>query len=201
MRRTGRTQRTPTAGHSTPAAVIHPMILSLNGKTPHIDSGVFIAPTAVVIGDVRVEAGASIWYGAVLRGDMEPIRIGRDTNIQDNCTVHTDYGHPVRIGSGVSVGHNAVIHGCTIEAECLIGIGATVLSGAVIRRRSVVAAGAVVREGQAVGPHHLVAGTPAALKRVLTDPEMAAFLEPVENYRRLAADHRAGMAPLPPEER
>lgn len=173
------------------------MILSINGKTPQIDPSAFIAPTAVVIGEVLIEAGASIWYGAVLRGDMEPIRIGGDTNIQDNCTVHTDYGHPVRIGAGVSVGHNAVIHGCTIEEDCLVGIGATVLSGAVIRRRSVVAAGAVVREGQAVGPHHLVAGAPAALKRVLTDPEMAAFLKPVENYRKLAADHRALTAPFP----
>jgi carbonic anhydrase/acetyltransferase-like protein (isoleucine patch superfamily) len=167
-----------------------PMILSINGKHPRIGGGVFIAPTAVVIGDVTIAEGASIWYGAVLRGDMEPIRIGRRTNIQDNCTVHTDYGSPVSIGDGVSVGHNAVIHGCTIEDDCLISIAAVILNRAVVRRNSVVAAGAVVREGQTVGPNHLVAGTPAVLKRVLTADEMPPFLQPVANYRTLAAAHR-----------
>jgi carbonic anhydrase/acetyltransferase-like protein (isoleucine patch superfamily) len=167
------------------------MILSINGKHPRVDAGAFIAPTAVIIGDVTIAEGASVWYGVVLRGDMEPIRIGRFTNVQDNCTVHTDYGHPVRIGDGVSIGHNAVVHGCTIEDDCLISIGAVVLSGAVIRRASVVAAGAVVKERQSVGPNHLVAGAPAALKRVLAESEMAPFLAPVANYRKLAAAHRA----------
>jgi carbonic anhydrase/acetyltransferase-like protein (isoleucine patch superfamily) len=175
------------------------MILSLNGKHPRIDAGAFIAPTAVIIGDVTIAEGASIWYGTVLRGDMEPIHVGRRTNIQDNCTVHTDYGCPVRIGDGVSVGHNAVIHGCTVEDDCLISIGAVVLSGAVIRRCSVVAAGAVVKERQTVGPNHLVAGAPAGLKRVLAEAEMAPFLKPVANYRKLAADHLARMREAFPE--
>lgn len=180
------------------------MILSFDGRHPQIAADAFVAPTAVVIGAVVIEAGASVWYGAVLRGDMEPIRIGRDTNIQDNVTVHTDHGHPVAIGPGVSVGHNAVIHGCTIEDECLIGIGAVVLSGALVRRRSVVAAGALVREGQVVGPHHLVAGTPAALKRILTEADMGPFRGPVADYARLAEGHRrlwSGRGRGPGEER
>lgn len=176
------------------------MILPIDGKRPRIADGAFIAPTAVVIGDVRIAEGASIWYGVVLRGDMEPITIGRDTNIQDNCTVHTDHGHPTVIGAGVSVGHNAVIHGCSIEDDCLIGIGALVLSRAVIHRGSVVAAGAVVREGQAVGPGALVAGVPAVLKRSVTPVELVEFLRPVDNYRRLARIHRGLPRPRHPSE-
>ncbi len=176
------------------------MILPIDGKSPRIAGDVFIAPTAVIIGDVTIAEGASIWYGVVLRGDMEPITIGRDTNIQDNCTVHTDYGHPTLIGAGVSVGHNAVVHGCTIEEDCLVAMGALVLSGAVIRRGSVVAAGAVVREGQEVGPGQLVAGMPAALKRSVPAAELEGFLRPVANYRKLARMHLALMRPPEPSE-
>ncbi len=176
------------------------MILPIGGKRPRIEESVFIAPTAVIIGDVTIAEGASIWYGVVLRGDMEPITIGRDTNIQDNCTVHTDYGHPTLIGAGVSVGHNAVVHGCTIEDDCLIAMGALVLSGAVIRRGSVVAAGAVVRERQEVGPGQLVAGTPAVVKRSVPAAELAEFLRPVANYRKLARIHLALTRPQGPSE-
>jgi carbonic anhydrase/acetyltransferase-like protein (isoleucine patch superfamily) len=165
------------------------MIIALNGKRPQIGRGVFIAPTAVLIGDVLIGDGASIWYGTVLRGDMERISVGEGTNIQDNCTVHTDFGHPALIGARVSVGHNAVVHGCTVEEECLIAIGAVVLNGALLRRGSVVAAGSVVREGQEVAAGHLVAGVPAVFKAELTAQAAARFRLPVENYRRLAQLH------------
>ena len=109
------------------------MIIPFDGKHPRIGRGVFIAPTATVIGDVKVGDGASIWYGTVVRGDTDPIVIGRDTSIQDNSTVHSDHGFPTVIGSEVTVGHNALVHGCTIENGCLVGNGAQVLNGAIVR--------------------------------------------------------------------
>ena len=166
------------------------MILPFRGKVPVIGAGVYLAPTAVVIGDVVIGDGSSIWFGAVLRGDMAPIRVGRDANIQDNCTVHVDREYPAVIGDRVSIGHNAVIHGCTVEEECLVGIGALVLTGALIRKGSVVAANAVVRENQQVGPRELVAGTPASVKRTLSEEACARFLRPVENYLRLSRYYR-----------
>ncbi len=172
------------------------MVQTLNGKTPKIGRDVFIAPTAVVIGDVEIGDGASIWYGAVLRGDMEPIRIGGNTNIQDNCTVHTDRGHPAVIGTGVTVGHHAVIHGCAIENHCLIGIGAIILSGAVIGEGSVIAAGAVVKEGQCVEPGMLMTGVPAAAKRSLNTDEQRLLHQPAATYTELARVHRAQAEPL-----
>jgi carbonic anhydrase/acetyltransferase-like protein (isoleucine patch superfamily) len=166
------------------------MILTFSGKTPRIGRDVFIAPTAVVIGDVVIGDGASIWYGTVLRGDMATITVGARSNIQDNCTVHTDLDFPALIGEDVTVGHNAVIHGCTLEPGCLIGIGAIVLNGAVLRAGAVVAAGAVVREGQEVGPRQLVAGVPAQLKTVLDETAAARFRQAAEHYVLLAQAHR-----------
>ena len=167
------------------------MVISYNGRQPRIGENAFIAPTAVIIGDVEIADGASIWYGTVLRGDMEPIRIGAGTSIQDNSTVHTEQGHPVEVGAGVTVGHNAVSHGCIIENRCLIGIGALVLSGAVIGRGSVVAAGAVVREGQVVEPGMLLAGVPAVAKRRLTGDEQRQLLQAGATYAELSRAHRA----------
>jgi carbonic anhydrase/acetyltransferase-like protein (isoleucine patch superfamily) len=167
------------------------MILTYEGKTPKIAANVFIAPTAVVIGAVDIQEGASIWYGTVLRGDMAAITVGRNTNIQDNCTVHTDHDHPTVIGAGVTIGHNAVIHGCVIEDDCLISIAAAVLSRAVIRKGAVVAAGAVVKEGQEIGPGELAAGMPATAKRLLVEAEKVQFSGAVAIYRDLAARHAA----------
>ncbi len=166
------------------------MILPFNGKTPIIGADVFIAPTAVVIGDVTIGDGSSIWYGTVLRGDMAPIRIGALTNIQDLTMVHTDYGHPAIVGDRVSVGHRAVVHGCRVEDEALVGIGAVVLNGAVVGKGSVVAAGSVVREGQQVPPGVLVAGIPAAVKREISDESAELFRLPYQNYIALAKTHR-----------
>lgn len=162
------------------------MIIEYNRIIPTIGKHVFIAPTAVVIGDVTIGDNASIWFNAVLRGDMAPIKIGTNTNIQDNCTVHTDFGKPAIIGDRVTVGHNAVVHGCTIEAGSLVGIGAIVLNDAHILEQTVIAAGAVVREGARVGPRQLIAGTPATVKKELTDLPMDRFERSVEEYLKLA---------------
>ena len=165
------------------------MIMAYKGKVPKIGNNVFIAPTAVVIGDVEIGDGASIWYGAVIRGDLASIRIGPDTNIQDNCTIHVDGGQPAAIGASVVVGHHAVVHGCTIEDQCLIGINAVVLNGAHIRRGSVVAAGAVVLEDQVVGPLELAAGLPARVRKQLPAEMTGTIRHDAEIYLDLAREH------------
>ena len=123
------------------------LIMGIGGRDPKCDEEAFVAPLPSVIGDVTLGAGASVWYGAVLRGDVERIAIGAGSNIQDNCTLHADPGFPMTVGERVSVGHNAVLHGATVEDDCLIGMGATVLNGAVIGAGSLVAAQALVPQG------------------------------------------------------
>ncbi len=170
------------------------MLISYNGKHPKIGKDVFIAPTACVIGDVEIKDGSSIWYGAVLRGDSAPITVGYETNIQDNCTVHTDENRPAIIGNRVTIGHNAVVHGCTIEDACLIGINAVVLNHAVIHTGSIVAAGSLVREAQQVGPFHLVAGIPASTRTTLSEKDTPRIVDSVADYAKLAAAHRLSNA-------
>jgi len=165
------------------------MILEYKGKKPKIGRNVFIAPNATVVGDVEIKDGASIWYGAVVRGDLAPVKIGMSTNIQDNCTVHTDIDKPAIIGDHVTVGHNAVIHGCTIEDNCLIGINAVILSGACIKTGSVVAAGSVVRQGKKVGPYHLVAGVPASMKKHLSEDTVEKRKKTAKSYIKTASEH------------
>ena len=166
------------------------MLIEHNKHRPVLGRNVFIAPTATIIGKVTIHDGASIWYGAVLRGDMAPIIIGENTNIQDNCTIHTDYDFPSIIGSHCSVGHNAVIHGCRIDDECLIGMHATILTGAQIKKGSIVAAGSLVKEEQQVGPHQLVAGTPAQFKKTLAAESDPIIRQAVKNYLQLSLEHR-----------
>jgi carbonic anhydrase/acetyltransferase-like protein (isoleucine patch superfamily) len=132
------------------------------------DDSVFIAPNAAVIGDVWLGADASVWYGASVRADIAPIIIGEASNVQDNASLQVDFDVPVIIGARVTIGHNAVIHGATIEDECLIGMGAVVLNRAVVGKGSLVAAGAVVTEGMIVPPGSLVAGVPAKVLRPLS---------------------------------
>jgi carbonic anhydrase/acetyltransferase-like protein (isoleucine patch superfamily) len=165
------------------------MMVEYAGKTPQIGKNVFIAPNATVIGDVKIEDNASIWYGTVIRGDMEPITIGENTNIQDNCAVHTDYGCPTVIGRNVSVGHNAVVHGCTIEENCLVAINAVVLSGAHMEEGSILAAGSVLREKGRLEKYNLAAGVPAVVKKVLLKESAQTFLQPVHNYLELSKRH------------
>jgi carbonic anhydrase/acetyltransferase-like protein (isoleucine patch superfamily) len=167
------------------------MILSHRDRKPIIGKNVFIASTAVVIGDVNINDNASIWYGTVLRGDLASITIGESTNIQDNCTIHTDRDKPAVIGDRVTVGHNAVVHGCIVEDCCLIGINAVVLSGALVKTGSIVAAGSVVRHGQVVESYHLVAGIPAELKKKLSPTTIERRRQTAEHYIELAKEHMA----------
>ncbi|MBC2902717.1 gamma carbonic anhydrase family protein [Streptomyces cupreus] len=166
------------------------MIKGIGGREPKVDANVFVAPTASVIGDVTLETGASVWYGAVLRGDVERISVGASSNVQDNCTLHADPGFPVTVGERVSIGHNAVVHGATVEDDCLIGMGATVLNGAVIGAGSLVAAQALVPQGMRVPPGSLVAGVPAKVKRELTEEERAGVSLNGTMYAQLAEAHR-----------
>ncbi|MEV8091912.1 gamma carbonic anhydrase family protein [Streptomyces nigra] len=166
------------------------LVMGIAGREPEIDGSAFIAPTASVIGDVTLEAGASVWYGAVVRGDVEAISVGEQANIQDNCTLHADPGFPVRVGARVSVGHNAVVHGATVEDDCLVGMGATVLNGAVIGAGSLVAAQALVPQGMVVPPGSLVAGVPAKVKRPLTEEERQGVTLNGTMYAELAKAHR-----------
>ncbi|MDQ0381116.1 gamma carbonic anhydrase family protein [Amycolatopsis thermophila] len=166
--------------------------ITVDGKQPVVDPAAWIAPGAVVAGAVTVGAGASVWYTAVLRGDMDTITVGEGTNIQDGTIVHADPGFPATIGAGVSVGHRAVLHGCTVEDDCLIGMGAVVLNGAKIGAGSLVAAGAVVLEGTEIPPGSLVAGLPAKVRRPLTPDEQAATRANAANYRALARTHARG---------
>ncbi|MET7605301.1 gamma carbonic anhydrase family protein [Streptomyces avermitilis] len=167
------------------------LITGIGGKDPKVDQEAFTAPTSVVIGEVTLHAGASLWYGAVLRADCGPIVVGADSNIQDNCTLHVDPGFPISIGERVSVGHNAVVHGATVEDDCLVGMGATVLNGAVIGAGSLVAAQALVPQGMRVPPGSLVAGVPAKVKRPLTDEEREGIKLNGTYYVELAKSHRA----------
>ncbi|OMH23227.1 gamma carbonic anhydrase family protein [Tersicoccus phoenicis] len=168
-------------------------ILKHDEHTPDIDSSAFVAANATVVGDVRIGPDCGVFYGAVVRGDTARISVGAGSNLQDNVVVHADPDFPATIGSGVSVGHNAVVHGCTVEDDCLIGMSATVLNGAVIGAGSLVAAGAVVLEGTAVPPGSLVAGVPAKVRRELTDAEREEVRANAAHYRQLSRRH-AGLS-------
>lgn len=165
------------------------LIRGVGGKRPEIHPGSFTAPTSVVVGDVTLAEGASVWYHAVLRADCGPIVLGPDSNVQDNCTVHVDPGFPVTVGARVSVGHNAVLHGCTVEDDVLIGMGATVLNGAHIGEGSLVAAQALVPQGMRVPPGSLVAGVPAKVRRELTEEEREGIKLNATMYLELAKAH------------
>lgn len=159
------------------------------------DEQPWIADTARVVGQASLAAGASVWFGAVIRADAATIEVGRGTNVQDNAVLHADPGYALRVGADVSVGHAAVCHGCTVEDGVLIGMGSVVMNGAVIGAGSTVAAGAVVLGGTIVPPRSLVAGVPAKVRRMLSDEEVAASLDNARMYVRLAAQHRAAAFP------
>jgi carbonic anhydrase/acetyltransferase-like protein (isoleucine patch superfamily) len=167
------------------------MIASLGEKTPRIDPTAFVADSAVVVGDVVLGPGASLWFHAVVRGDVERVRLGARTNVQDNATVHVTRDRwPTLVGDDVTVGHAAVLHGCTIGDHCLIGIGAIVLDGAVIEPECLVGAGALVTPGSRIAPRSLVLGSPARRVRELSADEVArlhrsalSYVEHVRAYR------------------
>ena len=164
-------------------------LISFRGITPAVHETAFVAPTAFLIGDVVLGPESSAFYGVTVRADTSPIRIGEGSNLQDNVVVHADPNFPAVIGDRVSVGHSAVVHGCTIEDECLIGMSATVMNGAVIGTGSLIAAGAVVLEGTVIPPRSLVAGVPAKVRRELTDEEVAGVKGNAERYQKLAEEH------------
>lgn len=168
-------------------------IIEIFGKTPTISDSCFLAPTASIIGNVVLGDGASAFYGVSVRGDTAPIHVGDGTNLQDNVVLHADPDFPTTVGNRVSVGHSAVIHGCTIGDDCLIGMSATVMNGAVIGAGSLVAAGAVVLEGTEVPPRSLVAGVPAKVRRELTDSEFESVKKNASSYQVLAQSHRLAL--------
>ena len=172
-------------------------VISLRGQTPDIDPSVFLAPTASLIGDAHMAPGSSAFYGVCVRADSNTIRVGAGSNLQDNVVLHADPGFPTTVGERVSIGHNAVVHGCTIEDDCLIGMSATVMNGAVVGTGSLVAAGAVVLEGTVIPPRSLVAGVPAKVRRQLTDEEFAGVQANAANYLVTAAAHRDALAVEP----
>ncbi len=166
-----------------------------HGETfPRIAQSAWVAPGAYVIGDVHLGEASSVWYGAVLRGDTEPIRIGARTNIQDGCVLHADPGYPAIVGEGCVVGHNAVVHGCEIEDDCLVGMGATILNGAKIGEGSIVAAGAVVPEGREFPPRSLIVGLPAKRVGDVRDEQAADIPGGASEYVERAAAHRESLA-------
>lgn len=165
------------------------LIVEFAGSSPSVAKSAWVAPNATLVGRVTLGERASVFYGAVIRADVDSITIGDDTNLQDNVTMHCDAGKPASIGARVSVGHGAILHGCTVEDDCLIGMGATVLNGAVIGSGSLVAAGAVVLEGTVVPPGSLVAGVPAKVRRELSAEELAGIQQNAAHYLDISAAH------------
>lgn len=157
-----------------------------------IHPSAFVAPGAVLVGRVALGESSSVWYGCVLRGDLEPIRIGSRTNVQDLTVVHVDADYPVVVGDRVTIGHRCVIHGCHVEDEALVGMGAVLLTGCRIGAGALVAAGALVREGFVVPPGMVVAGVPAAIRGPVDSALRERVLRGVETYVASAADYRAG---------
>ena len=162
------------------------------GVTPKLGQSVFIAPTAAVIGDVEIGDGSSVWFGATVRGDVHYIRIGAGSNIQDGTVVHVSKGtHPTHIGNKVLIGHACVIHGCTLQDGCFIGMDATILDGVVVESEAMVGAGALVTPGKVVKTGELWAGRPAKLMRLLTPEERANFYVTTQRYSDLALEYLA----------
>lgn len=171
------------------------LIVALRGRAPQVHPDAWAAPNASLIGQVKLAARASVWYSATLRAEAEAIDIGAGTNIQDGAVIHVDPEYPVRIGAGVSVGHNAVLHGCTVDDGALIGMGAIVLNGAVIGAGSLVAAGALIPQGVVVPPRSLIAGVPGRVRRELSEVELAANRANAVVYEQLIDLHREAGPP------
>jgi carbonic anhydrase/acetyltransferase-like protein (isoleucine patch superfamily) len=167
-------------------------LYALDHDRPEAASGAWVAHSATVIGRVSLGPDASVWYGAVIRGDNDRIAIGRGTNIQDNAVLHADEGFPLTIGEGVTVGHHAVLHGCTVGDGSLVGIGAVVLNGARIGRHCLVGAGAVVTEGKAFADGSLILGSPARAVRELRPEQIARLKWAAEHYVEQARRHHQG---------
>ncbi|TNC51164.1 gamma carbonic anhydrase family protein [Rubellimicrobium rubrum] len=174
------------------------MIWKFDGQEPEIHPSAWIAPDAQVMGRVRIGPRASVWFGAVLRGDNEWIEIGEETNVQEHSVLHTDWGYPLTVGAGCTIGHKAMLHGCTIESGSLIGMAATVLNGAVIGSQCLVGAGALVTEGKRIGPRSLLMGAPAKVVRNLDDEAVERLRLSARNYAENAVRFATGLRPAGP---
>ena len=161
-------------------------LYAIGGAKPQLQDGAWAAPSADLIGDVRLAARASVWFGAVIRADNTPILIGEDSNIQDGAIGHSDQGFPLTIGARVTVGHQAILHGCTLKDDCLVGMGARILNGAVIESDCIVGAGALVTEGKTFPSGSLIVGSPARAIRPLTDTEKQAIRVSAAHYAEKA---------------
>lgn len=166
------------------------MIRKFQDKTPRIPGECFVAETASVIGDVTLGEGASVWYGAVVRADAEPITVGAGTNIQDCAVLHCDRGFPLVLGRDVTVGHSAIVHGATVRDRVMIGMHATVMNGSVIGEDSIIGAGALVTEGTVVPPGSLVLGVPGKVVRPVTEEQRQLIRWDAQHYRELAQEHK-----------
>lgn len=169
------------------------MIWELDGIAPQLGTDVWVAPDAQLMGRIVIEDAASIWWGAVLRGDNDVIRIGRGSNVQDLVCCHTDPGFPLTIGQECTVGHRAMLHGCTIRDGALIGMGATILNGAIIGEGALIGAGALVTEGKEIPPGALVMGAPGRVVRQLDDAAQASLRQTAEGYRQKAQRFRSSL--------
>ena len=166
------------------------MIMPFKNKIPKLHPSVFVAPGAHIIGDVTIGRGSSIWFTAVLRGDIHKIQVGEGTNIQDGCLLHVDHDKPCILKNGIVMGHQATAHACTVEDGVLIGIGARILSGAKIGAYSLIGAGAVVLENAVIPPHSLVLGVPGKVVRTLTPKEAAFQVARAKHYAALASEYK-----------
>ncbi|WP_297620082.1 gamma carbonic anhydrase family protein [uncultured Roseicyclus sp.] len=172
------------------------MIYALDGVAPEIDADTWIAPGAHVMGRVVLEAGASLWFGACLRGDNEEIRVGAGSNVQENCVFHTDMGYPIRIGVNCTIGHKAMLHGCIIGDGSLVGMGATILNGAMIGRGCLIGAGALIPEGKVIPDGSLVMGMPGKVVRALDATAQERLLASAAHYRDRMRRFRTGLVAL-----
>lgn len=166
-------------------------VFSVDGREPVVADSAWVATSATVVGDVTLDESVGIWYGSVLRADLEAISVGPRSNIQDGSVLHADPEFPVSIGAGVSVGHRAVLHGCTVEDDVLVGMGAIVLNGALVGRGSLVGAGALIPQGATIPPDSLVLGSPGRVVRSTTEDERARIVHNARHYEELLAVHRA----------
>lgn len=172
------------------------MIARFADKTPRIAETAWVAETATVVGDVELGPGVGVFYSAVVRGDTTPIVIGENSNVQDGVAMHADPGFPLTVGERVSIGHNAVVHGCTVGDDVLIGMGAVVLNGAVIGAGSLIAANALVQQGMEVPPGSMVAGVPAKVRRELSEDERAGITANAAGYQFLTQAHATQTGPV-----
>lgn len=170
-------------------------VYELDGEAPDLaaNGDYFIADTAVVIGRVRLKAKASVWFGSVLRGDNEWIEVGEQSNVQESCTLHTDIGFPLTIGPRCTIGHNVILHGCTIGEHSLIGMGAIVLNGARIGKNSIVGAGALVTEGKEFPDNSLIVGSPARVVRAIDERALAMISQGYQFYEQRSARYKHGL--------